>query len=224
MSATQDSIQAVDFRYILLDDYKKLGISEEELSVIMMVDHLLRRGNDLVTADLLSLKMNYKTAAIDAILVSLVKKGLLEYEVSPDKPGMRTSLEPLKKKLYKQFELDLAKDRANLLSAERAETLNRLYAYFEKRMNRTLSPIELDTISSWLDDNYGETAIKDALEDALSAGKRTMKSIDKILRSGRAREDVAKEGYTAVNDKWSKDIEKTIEIAKTKWVDDDDKK
>jgi hypothetical protein len=62
MSATQDSIQAVDFRYILLDDYKKLGISEEELSVIMMVDHLLRRGNDLVTADLLSLKMNYKTA------------------------------------------------------------------------------------------------------------------------------------------------------------------
>jgi DNA replication protein len=201
MSATQDSIQAVDFRYILLDDYKKLGISEEELSVIMMVDHLLRRGNDLVTADLLSLKMNYKTAAIDAILVSLVKKGLLEYEVSADK-----------------------KDRANLLSAERAETLNRLYAYFEKRMNRTLSPIELDTISSWLDDNYGETAIKDALEDALSAGKRTMKSIDKILRSGRAREDVAKEGYTAVNDKWSKDIEKTIEIAKTKWVDDDDKK
>jgi DNA replication protein len=224
MSATQESLQAVDFRFILLDDYKKLGISENELAVIMMVDHLLRRGNDLVTADLLSLKMNYKTAEIDGILVSLVKKDLLAYETSPEHAGMRTSLEPLKKKLYKQFDLDLAKDRANLLSAERAEMLNRLYAQFEKRLNRTLSPIELDTISSWLDDGYDETAIKNALEDALAAGKRTLKAIDKILRSARARSDIAKEGYTTVNDRWNQDIEKTIEIAKTKWVDDDDKK
>ena len=35
MSATQESLQAVDFRFILLDDYKKLGISENELAVIM---------------------------------------------------------------------------------------------------------------------------------------------------------------------------------------------
>lgn len=222
MTKSDSSFEAVDFRYILLDDYKKLGISEEELSVIMVTDHLLRQGNELVTADLLSLKMNFKTVDIDKILVSLVKKGFFEFEA--DKDGMRTSLEPLKKKLYKQFELDLAKDRANLMSAERSESLNRLYAYFEKRLNRTLSPIELDAISSWLDDSYSESAVKDALEDALAAGKRTLKSIDKILRSSRARDDIKKEGYTSLSDKWGHDIEKTIEIAKTKWVDEDDKK
>ena len=110
------------------------------------------------------------------------------------------------------------------MSAERSESLNRLYAYFEKRLNRTLSPIELDAISSWLDDSYSESAVKDALEDALAAGKRTLKSIDKILRSSRARDDIKKEGYTSLSDKWGHDIEKTIEIAKTKWVDEDDKK
>jgi len=219
MTKADASFDAVDFRYILLDDYKKLGVSEEELSVIMVTDHLLRQGNDLVTADLLSLKMNFKTADIDKILVSLVKKGFFEFDTEKD--GMRTSLEPLKKKLYKQFEMDLAKDRANLLSAERSEALNRLYAYFEKRLSRTLSPIELDAISSWLDDAYAESAIKDALEDALAAGKRTLKSVDKILRSSRARDDIQKEGYTGLSDKWGHDIEKTIEIAKTKWVDDD---
>lgn len=215
-------MDAVDFRYILLDDYKKLRIGEDELAVILMVDHLLRQDNDFVTADLLSLKMNYKTADIDKILVSLLKKGFLEYVDTG--MGVRTSLEPLKKKLYKQFEDDLAKDRANLLSAERSECLGRLISYFEKRLSRTLSPIESDQISAWLDDGYSEKGIKDALEDSLAASKKTLKAVDKVLRSNRAREDIKKEGYTGVSDTWDKNIEETIAIAKTKWVDDDGKK
>ncbi|MCQ2741827.1 MAG: DnaD domain protein [Bacilli bacterium] len=221
MSYATKALENVDFRYILLDDYKKLKISEEELSVIMMVDHLLRQDNDLVTADLLALKMNYKTAQIDKILVSLLKKGFIEYEELAI-GGMRTSLEPLKNKLREQFAADLAKDRANLQSAERNQNLNTLYAIFEKRRNRTLSPIEMDLISTWLDDGYTTTQIKDALEDCLAANKKSLKSVDKVLRSNRAREDVRKAGVTGVTDEdWNKNIEETIALAKIRWVDDD---
>ena len=73
-----------------------------------------------------------------------------------------------------------------------------------------------------MDDSYSVKDIKDALEDAIASGKKTAKSIDRILRSNRAREDISKEGYSGVNDQWNKDIEKTIEIAKTKWIVDDD--
>ncbi len=219
MPNPQVTMDAIDFRYILLDTYKKLGINENELAVILMLDHLIRGNNQFITADLLSLKMTLKTKDIDSILASLLKKEYIAYDLT--KEGMRTSIEPLKKKLYEQFQHELAKNQANLVSADRAEALNRLFAYFEKRLNRTLSPLENDLISSWLDDGYREEDITSALEDTLASNHRSMKYVDKMLRTARRREDIEKEGYSGINDVWDKDIEKTIEIAKTKWIEDD---
>ena len=116
----------------------------------------------------------------------------------------------------------MAKDRQNLHSEQRASALSRLYEYFEKRLNHILSPLENDELGKWLDAGYTEQEIRDALEDALAQRKRSFKSIDKILHSGRIRSDIAKEGYSGVGETWDKDIEKTIEIAKAKWIDDED--
>ena len=215
--AISPSMDAVDFRYILLDQYKKLGISENELAVILMLDHLLKQGNTMITADMLALKMNIKSKELDGLLVGLLQKNFIAYDNSAG--SMRTSIEPLKKVLYKRFQIALAKDRQNLLSAERANLLNRIYAYYEKRLNRPLSPLESDAINAWIDDGYDEDAIKSALETAIADGKKTIKSVDKRLRAGRRRDDFEKEGYSAVNENYSKDIERTLEIAKVRWVD-----
>ncbi len=51
------SLPALDFRYLLLENYKKLGLSENEVIVLLMSDHFLKQKNPLITADLLSLKM-----------------------------------------------------------------------------------------------------------------------------------------------------------------------
>ena len=50
--------EAIDFRFLLLENYKKLKISENQLAIILMIDHLLSQGNPFITADLLSLKMS----------------------------------------------------------------------------------------------------------------------------------------------------------------------
>ena len=220
MGYINSSMVAVDFHYLLLEQYKKLGISESDLIVLLMVDHLILQGNDLVTADLLSLKMNYKTKDIDNALASLLSRDFISYDESGGKS--RTSLEPLKKKLYKLFELDVAKERSALYSASRANDLSELSSFFESRLNRTLSPLESSTLSSWLDSSYSKEDIKGALEASLAAGKKTFKSIDRELRTYRRSEDIEKEGVSSVNSNWDKDIEKTFEIAKTKWVKDDD--
>lgn len=214
------SLPALDFRYLLLENYKKLGLNENEVIVLLMADHFIKQKNSIITADLLSLKMSLPVKEIDKLIVGLFKKGLMEFDTSGK--GMRTSLKPLEDKLYKQFEMALVKERANLNSLERNEALSELYAYFEKRLARAVTPIEKEAITNWLDDSYSPKAIKDALEDAIASGHKNVKAIDRILRSNRARGDISKEGYTGVNDRWSKDIEKTIEIAKTKWIIDDD--
>ena len=209
----------IDFRHLLLSSYTKMGLSENELVTIFMIDHLTKNGNAFITGDLLALKMNLKTKELDSILATLLKKDLISYESTPT--GLRTSLEPLRAKLYNQLQAGMEKDKVNLLSAEREGILTRLNTYFEKRLNRTLSPLEMDVIGNWLDDAYEEEEIRNALEDAIAKRRKSFKSIDKILRAGRTRNDIDKEGYSSVNDRWSKDIEHTIEIAKTKWIDDE---
>ncbi len=221
MLSANITMDAVDFRYLLLENYKRLGINEKQVVVLLMVDHLLRGGNSLITGDLLSLKMNYKPNECDVCLAELLKCGYLSFDNSDGK--MKTTLEPLKKKLFAQFQNDVATSKASLNSAERSEILSRLYAYYEKRLNRTLSPLESDTISTWLDDAYSENQIKDALENSIAKGKKTIKSVDRELRSGRKRDDIAKEGYSGVNDYWDADIERTIELAKQKWKEDEEK-
>ncbi len=214
------SMEALDFRYLLLEYYKKLGIKEDMLTVILMIDHLSKQNNTFITADILSLKMNLKVDELDSILAEMLKRDFLSYDMKGKE--MVTTLEPLRQKLYKVFQLAVTKDKQNLASEERAIILQRLYSYFEKRLKRTLSPIESDMFSTWLDDGYGEEEIQSALEESIATGKKTFKTIDRNLRTFRRRGDIDSEGYSTVDDSWNKDLAKTIEIANTKWLDDDD--
>jgi DNA replication protein len=211
-------MSAVDFRYVLLDSYKKMGINEDELAVILSIDHLLEQGNSLVTADNLAMKMTFKTDKIDQLMVSLVNKGFLVYDTSSGK--MKTSLEPLKDKVYAVFQKNLERDQANLMSEERTERLSKLIAFYEDKLARSLSPLESQTMGEWLDSGYKDEEIQDALLDSLRQNKKNLRAVDKCLRAKRAASDVAKEGTTGVNQSWDKDIEKTLEIAKKMWGDD----
>ena len=64
--------------------------------------------------------------------------------------------------------------------------------------------------------------IIDALKECLSKGKKSLRSVDKVLLSWTEREDIEKEGFTSLDSKWDKNLEETIRIAKTPWLDDID--
>jgi DnaD/phage-associated family protein len=96
--------------------------------------------------------------------------------------------------------------------------LKNIYAQFEELLARSLSPVEIAKIREWISIGYDDNTIIDALKEALSKGKRTIKSVDKILLSWSARNDVETEGRTAIDERWDKNLEETIRIAKTPWV------
>jgi len=208
--------EAIDFRYILLDNYKKLKISEEELVVIFMIDHLIGQGNPFITADLLSLKMGYDVKTLDSLLAKLLQKGIIEY-VSSNKKTV-TTLNPLKKKLFREFQITLANDETK----EKEEEVENIYGEFEKLLNRSLSPVEISKIREWISYGYTDKQIIDALKEALSKGKKSLRSVDKILLEWMARDDIEEEGHTSIAEGWNKNLEETIRIAKAPWLDDDD--
>ncbi len=215
MSSAQ--MEALDFRYLLLEYYKKLRITENELSVILMIDHLLGQKNSLITPDILCLKMNLSIKELDKIFVDLMEKGYLLFDTGKK---IKVSLKPLQKKLLEAFEAELAQENEINSSIEKAASLKQIYVEYEKLLKRTLSPIEISIINDWNSRGYTPAQIIDALKECLSKGKKTFKSIDKVLLQWQTRDDIEKAGVSATSDKWDKNIEKTLKIAKAKWIDD----
>jgi len=215
MSSVQ--MEALDFKYVLLEYYKKLRISENELALILMIDHLLEQKNSFVTPDLLSMKMSLSTKEIDKTFASLIERGFISLDTGKK---MKISLKPLKKKLYKEFQLTLAKEADEAMSEEKTTKLQNIYQVFEKELNSNLSPLEISLIGDWIEQGYSDELIINALKESLSKGKKSLKNVDKILLQWSARDDIEKVGTTSISKDWDKDLAKTMEIAKAKWIDD----
>ena len=207
----------------LLENYKKLKIREDELAVLFMIDHLIGQGNPFITADILSLKMTLDVKTIDSILAGLLTRGLIEY-VSKGKKTI-TTLDPLKEKLFKEFQMKSTFDEEVKKTKKVKDMINNIYAEFEKLLARPLSQVEFSRIREWVEYGYSDEMIINALKECLSKGKKSLRSVDKVLLSWSERDDIEKEGYTPRNEAWDKNLEETIRIAKTPWLDDldDDK-
>ena len=215
--------EAIDFRFLLLENYKKLKIREDELAVLFMIDHLIGQGNPFITADILSLKMTLDVKTIDSILAGLLTRGLIEY-VSKGKKTI-TTLDPLKEKLFREFQMKSTFDEEVKKTKKVKDMINNIYAEFEKLLARPLSQVEFSRIREWVEYGYSDEMIINALKECLSKGKKSLRSVDKVLLSWSERDDIEKEGYTPRNEAWDKNLEETIRIAKTPWLDDldDDK-
>ena len=212
--------EAIDFRFLLLENYKKLKISENQLAIIFMIDHLVSQGNPFVTADLLSLKMTLDIKEIDSLLADLLTRGFVEYATINGKTV--TTLNPLKERLYREFQITISKEAETKNNAKINEELNNIFRVFEQELGRPLSPVEISRIREWVSLGYTDEIIINALKEALSQGKKSLRSVDKILLSWAKREDLETEGKTSIDDDWTNNLEETIRIAKTPWLDDDD--
>ncbi len=215
-------INAVSFEYLLLDSYSKLSLSENELVTCLMIKHLSDQGNSFVNADMLALKMNLGTKEINEIMASLMKKGYLTYD-HDEENKLTVSLAPLENKVKKEFAFSLAREQNNSLNKEREEEMQKIVSVFEDKLARTLTPLEISTINDWLDNGYDQDMIRNALLDALNAGKKNIRAVNKILINRRKQDDIQKEGASAVNDRWDKSVEETIQAAKALWGDPNDK-
>lgn len=214
--------EAIDYNKVLLDNYKKMRISEVELCTIIMIQHLIEQGNPFVTADLLSLKMSLDVKEIDKVLAGLFTRGIIEYKTKGK--TTITSLDPLKIKLRHEFQVSLSNEEESEKSEAVIEELENIFETFERLLGRSLSPVEVQKIREWVAYGYSDGLIINALKESISKGKKSLRSVDKILLTWASREDIENEGHTTISNDWNKNLEETIRIAKTPWlIDDDDK-
>ena len=214
--------EALDFRYLIIENYKKLKINEKELVTILVMDQLINEGNRFVTVDLLSLKMTLDTKEIDEIFAKLLTKGFIVYKTVGKKTV--TSLDPLKERLYHDFQITLSNETDEAKREETENCLSNIYEQYEKLLNRPLSPVETSKIREWVSYGYEDKMIVDALKEALNHGKKSLRSVDNILLTWSTRDDRENEGVSPISEDWDKDLQETIRIAKTPWIDKDEDK
>lgn len=214
-------LNMIDWKAVLLENYRDLLLNEDEVMIIFMCDFCLRGGERLVTPDILSLKMTLDYKTIDKIYASLIKKGFITIEEDENKK-QRTSLEKLKTILYDAF---LTASKKAQEAARPHSVQSDLISLFENRFGRPLTYIEIETIQSWLDEGNDIDKISQALDEATSKRVRNVRYIDKILLERRQTEEFNKEGATTISDKWRNDIAETQSVIGLDWVNkkDDDK-
>ena len=212
-------LSSIDFNSLLLNNYKRLKISEKELVVLLLINNLLNNGNELITADLLSLKMNLSSDEIDGIMCSIVEKNYLTFaSVDKDENKLQTSLENLNRILYRELTKTILGNEF-IKSAEDNKKVEQLYEMFSLALKRNLAPLELAKIDDWLKEGYSCEEVSYALKKAQQDKKLTLRNIEINLRKSKISRDVDEEGYSFSTTNMSKqDIEEAIKIINTPWV------
>lgn len=164
----------------LLKHYRSLGMNETELVFVIQLQSFLDKGNLFPNMGEVAGRMGKKEAEIFTVLHTLIQKKCISITSEKDEAGKvadRYSLNPLYQKLLLQFERKQEKPK------EQTEEIN-LLEVFQQEFGRLLTPIEMQTISEWLDrDRYSKEMIMEALREAVLNQSFSFRYIDRILMS-----------------------------------------
>ena len=139
---------------ILLMNYKKLKLNEAELIILIFLIN-----NNEYNPKLISDTMDIKMPLLLEMIALLEEKGVLKIELKKvnDIQMEVCNLDSLYEKL------------ALLIMENKEDEKNTIYDVFETELGRTLSPIEYELVSEWLNNN-SEEILKLALKEATYNG------------------------------------------------------
>ncbi|MCB9499356.1 MAG: DnaD domain protein [Erysipelotrichaceae bacterium] len=182
-----NSASALNFSYLLLDFYKTLNINEQELVVILMIDHLRKQENEFITKDELLLKMNLSEKEIDQAMTSLYKKKYIEFSFDLGKPS--TSIKPIKKILYKKFEQSIFTEEEIANKKETLQKRETVFDFLEKTFGRQLTPIEISRADEWINNDVEEDIIINSIKDSALSNRLSITYIDRLIIKKMKKED-----------------------------------
>ena len=183
---------------ILFNYYKLLGITDEELIVIMVI---MAYGDKVIyNPEGFAKEINSNKHDIMKIINNLCDKNIISLVIEKDN-----------RKTYEYISLDLLYEKlCNILigKKENKEIDTSIFSVFESELGRTLSPMEYEKIKDWITSGNSNELITCALREAVLNGVSNFNYIDSILNAWKKKgyknkEDVlhAKENYRPKKEK-----------------------
>ncbi|MFC5403761.1 DnaD domain protein [Cohnella soli] len=188
---------AVSVPYALLRTYRALRLSDTDVMLVLqLIAFRQLEQNDFPTIEQLQERLGCSPSTVGQAVQKLLKLGFVTIDeqfdpttgIQSEKYNL-TGLFRTIGELLAEGELPIRAGRTDTgyatVSAEDSAVTNlprSLFAQFEQEFGRPLTPMEYETITSWLDqDQYADELIKFALKEAVFAGKLHFRYIDRIL-------------------------------------------
>lgn len=208
----------ISFATLLIKRYPLYDVTEMEVMVLLVSDMVLRREDTLLTCDILSSYMKAPREEIDLSLSKLLSKKFIDVVDVPGK-GLRSSLDSFRKRLFADWLKDVTLERKVSYSGDGE---GNLYEELEKIGGRTLSPIERDMVTRWLQSGASKEMVLEATRRSLTkSGDISFKRADKMILEMERSEGRRKLGVSTVDEDLKKKQEIQDIIRNTNWTIDD---
>ncbi len=148
-----------------------------ELDEFLFLMYLYNIGNEFpFNPQKFSNSLNIDLASVMNYISNLSDKKYIRVEVKKNDKGLMEEV----------VILDDFFDKLSLITVEEVNNTpksndSNIFEVIEKEFGRTLSPIEFEIIKAWLESDYSEELIKEAVKEATFNGVSNLRYIDKIL-------------------------------------------
>lgn len=194
---------------ILIQNYKNLGITSDELIIIMTI---MSYGDKVIyDPETFASDINGNKHEIMLTINNLFDKNILSLVVERNnrKTYEYISLELLYQKLFNII-IDKTED---------TEIDNSIFSVFEAELGRTLSPMEIEKIKEWITSGNSNELIVCALNEAVLKGVNNLNYIDSILNSWRKKNYKNKNDIQKEKEEFRKK-NKQVDVFDTDWLNE----
>ena len=194
---------------ILLKNYKSLGITNDELIVIMVI---MSYGD----------KVEFDPETFASVINANKREIMLIINNLFDKHILSLVVEKNNRKTYEYISLDLLYQKLFNIIIDKPENDiidDSIFSIFESELGRTLSPMEIEKIKEWITSGKSNELIICALNEAVLKGVNNLNYIDSILNSWQ------KKGYKTKSDiqkekEAFRQKNKKVDIFDTDWLNE----
>ena len=199
---------------ILLSNYKDLKINEKDLIVLI---YILNEKDNLFNPGKISEELNLKLPEVLEIIEKLNSADLITISTEKNNGVLEEVIDL--SNLYKKMAY-LVINKEQVEEVDESKKTN-IYDDFEREFGRTLSPIEYELISGWLDNEFTEEIILCALKEAVFNGVSNLRYIDKILYEWKKKGINTKEAVLKDKENFKKNTTKKTEMFDYDWLNEE---
>lgn len=188
----------VELPTLLLRYYREIGLSNDELVLILQLKSYIDKGELFPNTELIARNMQMTEQNVFRAIHQLIHKNVLSIQTAKDENGITQDAYSLTL-LWEKLLVLIKQKQVDQKNKQEEESEQSLYSIFESEFGRPLSPIEMETLMMWIEaDKYSPELIKLALREAVLSQVYNFKYIDRILlnwekKNIRTKEQVEKE-------------------------------
>lgn len=207
-------------------NYKSYNLKLEEFIFLM---YLYNLGNNFIfDPNKFCYDLNMDLTEVMTLVGVLSDKNFIKVDVKKNEKGMMEEVICLDG-FYSKITMKVI----NEMTEENNKNIedSDVFELIQKEFGRTLSPMEIEIIKAWLENNnYSEEIIKEAIKEAVFNGVSNLRYIDKILyewgkngiKSAKDVENNRKKRNEKKNIEKENNSDIDLDIVEWNWFDDDE--